>query len=165
MRPLWQVPGLRFDDAQVTVTQKPVSPGRVRDKPLTPSRREGRVAPVEPVVNEARVLFPFGREAMGAASARLSLRPPRFGGSCSRKDSGSSGAARMWDCVWNGLRLPASATSESTTTPNFCKNGCRDATIVAWSQQLGNIWLNAAAHHCARRFFATPLHEIFAERG
>ena len=27
---------------QVTVTQKPVSPGRARDKPLTPLRREGR---------------------------------------------------------------------------------------------------------------------------
>jgi hypothetical protein len=33
---------LASDDLQATVTQKPVSPGRARDKPLTPSRRECR---------------------------------------------------------------------------------------------------------------------------
>src|ERR1700741_3440294 len=33
---------LAEDDPQVTVTQKPVSPGRARHSPLTPSRRECR---------------------------------------------------------------------------------------------------------------------------
>ena len=42
LAPQWQVPSLRFDDAQATVTQKSVSPGRARHSPLTPSRREGR---------------------------------------------------------------------------------------------------------------------------
>jgi hypothetical protein len=42
LAPSWQVLRLRFDEAQATETQKPVSPGRARDKPLTPSRREGR---------------------------------------------------------------------------------------------------------------------------
>jgi hypothetical protein len=32
----WQVLSLCLDEAQVTVTQKPVSPGRARRKPLTP---------------------------------------------------------------------------------------------------------------------------------
>jgi hypothetical protein len=52
LAPQWQVLSLQIDDvgpsgptrrdAQVTVTQKPVSPGRARYKPLTPLRREGR---------------------------------------------------------------------------------------------------------------------------
>jgi hypothetical protein len=48
---------------------------------------------------------------------------------------------------------------------NSLKNGCRDATIVTQAQQLATIWLYAAVHPTTRRFFATPLHENFAERG
>src|SRR5580700_6414210 len=62
-----------------TVTQKPVSPGRARYRPLTPSRREGRVAPVEPVVTNS-CAFLIAHEAAGAASIRLSLRPPHLEG-------------------------------------------------------------------------------------
>jgi hypothetical protein len=41
LAPQWQVP-TPGSKAGGTVTQKPVSPGRARYKPLTPLRREGR---------------------------------------------------------------------------------------------------------------------------
>src|SRR5262249_3724401 len=50
----------------VTVTQNPVSPGRVRRSLLTPSRGEGRVAPVEPVVNTL-VCFPTCARGCGCS--------------------------------------------------------------------------------------------------
>src|SRR6516165_5610422 len=60
---------------EATVTKRSWTPGRARRTPLTPSRREGRVAPVEPVVDLLVCFFQTAREAAGAASIRLSLRP------------------------------------------------------------------------------------------
>src|SRR5579871_6968220 len=51
---------------QVTVTQKPVSPGRARHKPLTPLRRECRCFGWT-CGEYACVLFAFAHEAAGAA--------------------------------------------------------------------------------------------------
>src|SRR6201981_2736588 len=50
------------------------TPGRARTTPLTPLRREGRVAPVEPVVNNSCAFY-NAHEAAGATSIRSSLRP------------------------------------------------------------------------------------------
>src|ERR1700757_3867261 len=50
------------------------TPGRARPTPLTPLRREGRVAPVEPVVNNSCAFY-TAHEAAGAAGIRSSLRP------------------------------------------------------------------------------------------
>jgi hypothetical protein len=53
--------------------------GESAQKVVTPSRREGRVAPVEPVVTNS-CAFLIAHEAAGAASTRLSLRPPHSEG-------------------------------------------------------------------------------------
>src|SRR6202007_1819694 len=44
-------------DPQATVTIRSRTPGRARNKPLTTLHREGRGAPVEPVVNNSCVFF------------------------------------------------------------------------------------------------------------
>jgi hypothetical protein len=62
------------DDPQATVTMRSRTPGRARTTLLTPSRREGRVAPVEPVVNNPCAFY-NAHEAAGATSIRSSLRP------------------------------------------------------------------------------------------
>ena len=55
--------------------KKARSPGRVRDKPLKPLRREGRANSANPAVTTLVWFYFFPREAAGAASTRLSLRP------------------------------------------------------------------------------------------
>jgi hypothetical protein len=64
------------DEAQVvrkaTVADKPGSPRRAGDKPLKPSRREGRASPVGPVVTAACISF-CTRAAV--QPERSSLRP------------------------------------------------------------------------------------------
>jgi hypothetical protein len=67
------------DDLQATVTMRSRTPGRARTTPLTPLRREGRVAPVEPVVTHS-CAFTTAHEAAGATSTRSSLRPRSFEG-------------------------------------------------------------------------------------
>jgi hypothetical protein len=62
------------DDLQATVTMRSRTPGRARTTPLTPLRREGRVAPVEPVVTNSCAFY-TAHEAAGATSIRSSLRP------------------------------------------------------------------------------------------
>ena len=57
---------MRFDEAQGTVTQKPVSPGRARYRPLTPSRRECRCFGFI-CGDYTRVLSTTAHEAAGAA--------------------------------------------------------------------------------------------------
>ena len=52
------------------------SPGRARNKPLKPLRREGRCSG-EPVVTNSRAFY-TPREAAGATGTRLSLRPLIF---------------------------------------------------------------------------------------
>jgi hypothetical protein len=69
-------------NAQVTVTQKPVSPGRARYSPLKPSRRECRVS-ASPVVTMLVCFFTFAHWAAGAAKhpafpAPSSVRKARF---------------------------------------------------------------------------------------
>jgi hypothetical protein len=68
--------GAKFagDGLQATVTMRSRTPGRARTTPLTPLRREGRVAPVEPVVNNSCAFY-NAHEAAGATSIRSSLRP------------------------------------------------------------------------------------------
>ena len=66
---------------RVTVTMRSRTPGRARTTPLTPLRREGRVAPVEPVVNNSCAFY-TAHEAAGAASIRSSLRPLFSEGQC-----------------------------------------------------------------------------------
>jgi hypothetical protein len=51
------------------------SPGRARNRPLKPLRRDGRGISGEPVVTMLVCLFHFAREAAGATGARLSLLP------------------------------------------------------------------------------------------
>ena len=46
-------------DLPATVTKRSWTPGRARRTPLTPLRREGRVAPVEPVVDLLVCFFPL----------------------------------------------------------------------------------------------------------
>jgi len=58
--------------------KKARSPGRARNKPLKPLRRECRVNPVNRWLL-ARMLFTFAYEAAGASGARLSLRPLLLG--------------------------------------------------------------------------------------
>jgi hypothetical protein len=65
--------------SQATVTMRSRTPGRARTTLLTPLRREGRVAPVEPVVNNSCAFY-TAHEAAGATSIRSSLRPLFFGG-------------------------------------------------------------------------------------
>src|ERR1700676_2862498 len=59
--------------------KKARSPGRARNKPLKPLRRECRIASAEPVCSCAFVLCTFAHETAGAARTRCSLRP-LFGG-------------------------------------------------------------------------------------
>src|SRR5579871_2850190 len=62
--------------SQATVTNKVMDTGESSQISRKPLRREGRVAPVEPVVT-LLVCFPSSaRQAAGAASTRSSLRPP-----------------------------------------------------------------------------------------
>jgi hypothetical protein len=56
------------------VTMRSRTPGRARTTLLKPLRREGRVAPVEPVVSNSCAFF-TAHEAAGATSIRSSLRP------------------------------------------------------------------------------------------
>jgi hypothetical protein len=56
-----------------TVTNKARTPGRARHKPLNHCAGKAGFVSVEPVVTAA--CFPCCRRAMGAASARSSLRP------------------------------------------------------------------------------------------
>jgi hypothetical protein len=63
------------DDLRATVTIRSRTPGRARTTPLKPLRREGRVAPVEPVVTNSCAFY-TAHEAAGATSIRSSLRPP-----------------------------------------------------------------------------------------
>jgi hypothetical protein len=56
-----------------------VSPGRARNRPLKPLRREGRTASAEPVCSCAFFYRPFAHETAGAARTRSSLRPLIFG--------------------------------------------------------------------------------------
>jgi hypothetical protein len=60
--------------SQATVTMRSRTPGRARTTLLTPLRREGRGAPVEPVVNNSCAFY-TAHEAAGATSIRSSLRP------------------------------------------------------------------------------------------
>ena len=69
------------DDLQATVTMRSRTPGRARTTPLTPLRREGRVAPVEPVVTNSCAFY-TAHEAAGATSIRSSLRPLFSEGRC-----------------------------------------------------------------------------------
>jgi hypothetical protein len=75
------VAGAKFadDDLQATVTQKPVSPGRARYKPLTPLRRECRYFGFS-CSDCAGVLLIFAHWAMGAAKHPAFPAPSRFRG-------------------------------------------------------------------------------------
>ena len=88
------------------------SPGRARNKPLKPSRREGRVIPVN-LWWLTRVLFYFAREAAGATGTRLSLRPlfSEGTGSCITRAFRAAGTRR---CV---------PTSSSRRTPRPITTG------------------------------------------
>src|SRR5579871_190500 len=66
---------------QATVTQKPVSPGRARYRPLKPLRRECRCFGLT-CGGLTRMLFPFAYEAMGAAEHPAFPAPSRFRGRC-----------------------------------------------------------------------------------
>jgi hypothetical protein len=74
--------------SRATVTNKVMDIGESAQKAV--NHRAGKAGSLLFLV----CLSPIAHEAMGAASARLSLRPPCFGGTCSCKDSGNSGAAR-----------------------------------------------------------------------
>src|SRR5262249_13783784 len=93
-----------------------------------PLRREGRVAPVEPVCSCAFPFFAHG--TVGAASTRLSLRPPallrgtrfRLRSRELRRDkriTRARSAAGMQRCVLNSVVIPGwreAAGPESMTT-------------------------------------------------
>jgi hypothetical protein len=83
----WAGAKLAGDDLPATVTMRSRTPGRARTTPLTPLRREGRVAPVEPVVNNSCAFY-TAHEAAGATSIRSSLRPCVFRGAMSMQNSG-----------------------------------------------------------------------------
>ena len=78
------------------------SPGRARNKPLKPLRRECRVFRGT-CGDDARVVIFFPREAAGAVGARHSPRPLfRANGSCTTR---AHRAARMRMCVLSSLPL------------------------------------------------------------
>jgi len=60
---------------RVTVTKKSWTPGRARTKPLKPFAQGGPACSGRTCGDYARVVLSFPREATGAASIRLSLRP------------------------------------------------------------------------------------------
>src|SRR5580704_1475029 len=68
LRSSWRVPSLRR-----RLLKSPAHRGE-RVYAVTPSCREGRIAPVEPVVSNSCAFF-TAHEAAGATSARPSLRP------------------------------------------------------------------------------------------
>jgi hypothetical protein len=73
---------------------------------VTPLRREGRVAPVEPVVTNSCAFY-TAHEAAGAAGTRSSLRPLFRGGTCIRKARANCVAGTR-TCVLSSLRAQRS---------------------------------------------------------
>jgi len=67
--------------------KKARSPGRARNKPLKPLRREGRIVSAD-LWWLTRVLFTFACEAAGASDTRLSLRPLSSEGQGSKHNLG-----------------------------------------------------------------------------
>jgi hypothetical protein len=84
----WQALSLCLNEAQATVTQKPVSPGRARYSLLTPSRRECRCFGFT-CSDYARVLFAFAYGAMGAAEHLAFPAPSGISDGGSQASSGA----------------------------------------------------------------------------
>jgi hypothetical protein len=131
------------DDLRATVTMRSRTPGRARTTPLTPLRREGRVAPVEPVVTNSCAFF-TAHEAAGATSIRSSLRPLISEGRCRCRARANCAAGTRTCVLFPSSRPSEQSERRSGTQPTGLRLLRRSSTMRASSRDSA-VWVPAFA--------------------